>query len=217
MSKLGWMCWWVRGGKRQQKKRIAFNLSTQEAEAGTSLWVQGQSGLQNEFQDSQGYKKQPCLDTLPRPPKKGQVYFRAYINELNTQLVPFFKYPAYLEKKSKFFNLRFLFYNLFIRLYLCTFMWVYGYEFSVHKCQKKCFRSIEAWLRCQVCVLWKIIRSCWPLSHLFCTMFAFQNTNKEGTFMPCLFLHDLWKKPKPRTQNSNTWLGHLWPLWAPLS
>ena len=30
-----------------------FNLSTQEAEAGRSLWVWGQSSLQSEFQDSQ--------------------------------------------------------------------------------------------------------------------------------------------------------------------
>lgn len=37
MSKLGWMCWWIRSGKKQQKKRIAFNLSTQKAEAGESL------------------------------------------------------------------------------------------------------------------------------------------------------------------------------------
>jgi hypothetical protein len=33
----------------------AFNPSTQETEAGGSLWVQGQLGLQSEFQDSQGY------------------------------------------------------------------------------------------------------------------------------------------------------------------
>jgi hypothetical protein len=35
---------------------------TQEAEAGGSLWVQGQSGLQSEFQDSQGYTEKPCLE-----------------------------------------------------------------------------------------------------------------------------------------------------------
>lgn len=33
----------------------AFTPSTWEAEIGSSLWVQGQTGLQNEFQDSQGY------------------------------------------------------------------------------------------------------------------------------------------------------------------
>ena len=33
----------------------SFNPSTLEAEAGGSLWVQGQPGLQNEFQNSQGY------------------------------------------------------------------------------------------------------------------------------------------------------------------
>jgi hypothetical protein len=39
----------------------AFNPSTLEAEAG-SLWVQGQPGLQSEFQDSQGYIEKPCLE-----------------------------------------------------------------------------------------------------------------------------------------------------------
>ena len=38
-----------------------FNSSTREAEAGRSLSVQGQPGLQREFQDSQGYKVKPCL------------------------------------------------------------------------------------------------------------------------------------------------------------
>jgi hypothetical protein len=33
----------------------AFSPSTQEAGASTSLWVQGQPGLQGKFQDSQGY------------------------------------------------------------------------------------------------------------------------------------------------------------------
>ena len=32
----------------------------QEAEAGR-FWVQGQPGLQSEFQDSQGYTEKPCL------------------------------------------------------------------------------------------------------------------------------------------------------------
>jgi hypothetical protein len=35
----------------------AFNPSTQEAEAGGFL----SSGLQSEFQDSQGYTEKPCL------------------------------------------------------------------------------------------------------------------------------------------------------------
>jgi hypothetical protein len=29
------------------------------------FWVQGQPGLQSEFQDSQGYTEKPCLDSLP--------------------------------------------------------------------------------------------------------------------------------------------------------
>jgi hypothetical protein len=39
-----------------------FNASTWEAEAGGSLWVGGQPGLQSEFQDSQGYTEKPCLE-----------------------------------------------------------------------------------------------------------------------------------------------------------
>jgi hypothetical protein len=29
----------------------------------TSIWVRGQSALQSEFQDSQGYTEKPCLET----------------------------------------------------------------------------------------------------------------------------------------------------------
>ena len=39
----------------------AFNPSTQESEVRVSLRVQGQSGLQSEFKDSQGYTEKPCL------------------------------------------------------------------------------------------------------------------------------------------------------------
>jgi hypothetical protein len=35
---------------------------TQKAETGRSLWVQGQPGLQNKFQDSMVYTKKPCLE-----------------------------------------------------------------------------------------------------------------------------------------------------------
>jgi hypothetical protein len=35
----------------------AFNPSTWEVD----LWVQGQPGLQSEFQDSRGYTEKPCL------------------------------------------------------------------------------------------------------------------------------------------------------------
>ena len=39
----------------------AFNPSTREAEAGGSLWVPGQPGLQSEFPDrSQSYTEKPC-------------------------------------------------------------------------------------------------------------------------------------------------------------
>ena len=39
-----------------------FNPSTWETEAGRSFWVQGHPGLQNKFQDSQGYSKKPHLE-----------------------------------------------------------------------------------------------------------------------------------------------------------
>jgi hypothetical protein len=40
-----------------------FNPNSQEAEAGGSLGVLGQLGLQREFQDSQGcYTEKPCLE-----------------------------------------------------------------------------------------------------------------------------------------------------------
>jgi hypothetical protein len=45
-----------------------FNLSTQEAEADRSLWVQRQPGLQSEFQDSPGYTEKPCF----KKPKQQQ-------------------------------------------------------------------------------------------------------------------------------------------------
>jgi hypothetical protein len=43
----------------------AFNPSTWDAETGgyLRLWVQGQTGLQSEFQDSQGYTEKPCVKT----------------------------------------------------------------------------------------------------------------------------------------------------------
>jgi hypothetical protein len=39
----------------------AFYPSTQEAEVGGSLRIQGQPGLQSEFQLGQGYIEKPCL------------------------------------------------------------------------------------------------------------------------------------------------------------
>jgi hypothetical protein len=51
----------------------AFNPSTREAEAGGFL-SRGQSGLQSEFQDSQGYTEKPCLEK-PKKEKKKKVYW----------------------------------------------------------------------------------------------------------------------------------------------
>jgi hypothetical protein len=49
-----------------------FNPRTWEAEAGGSLWVQGQPGLQNEFQDRQGYteKQSPKKEKQEKEKKK---------------------------------------------------------------------------------------------------------------------------------------------------
>ena len=40
----------------------SFDPSTQEAEAGRSLWVQGQPDLQIQFLDSHVYTKKSCLE-----------------------------------------------------------------------------------------------------------------------------------------------------------
>jgi hypothetical protein len=47
----------------------AFNPSTWEAEAGRFL-VRGQPGLYSEFQDSQSYTEQPCLEKNKQIKKK---------------------------------------------------------------------------------------------------------------------------------------------------
>ena len=48
-----------------------FNPSTQEAEAGGSLWVQDQPGLHSEFQDSQGcYTEKSCLEKKKKQKQK---------------------------------------------------------------------------------------------------------------------------------------------------
>ena len=55
----------------------AFNLSPQEAEAGRSLWVQDQPGLQIEFQDSQDYTEKPCLKKANKQNTLLFYYYRA--------------------------------------------------------------------------------------------------------------------------------------------
>ena len=57
----------------------AFDPSTQEAEAGR-FWVQGQPGLQSEYQDSQDYAEKPCLEKPKNKPKqtKKNYSFRFY-------------------------------------------------------------------------------------------------------------------------------------------
>jgi hypothetical protein len=41
-----------------------FNLSTEEAEVGVDLCIQGQPGLQSEFQDSQSHTEKPCVEKI---------------------------------------------------------------------------------------------------------------------------------------------------------
>ena len=50
-----------------------FNPSTQETEAGGSLWVQGQPGLQSELLDSQGYAEKSCPRKQKQKQKKKKV------------------------------------------------------------------------------------------------------------------------------------------------
>ena len=49
----------------------AFSPSTREAEAGGFL-SRGQSGLQSEFQDNQGYTEKPCLETKQNKTKQNK-------------------------------------------------------------------------------------------------------------------------------------------------
>jgi hypothetical protein len=76
MSITGWV-WWRCESQQKVIKIVKvcwagvahiFNFSTlwgreagAGAEAGRSLWVQEQPGLQKEFQESQGYTEKPCL------------------------------------------------------------------------------------------------------------------------------------------------------------
>jgi hypothetical protein len=45
-----------------------FSPSTQEAQAGGSLWVGGQPSLQSQFQYRQGYTEKPCLKKAQTKP-----------------------------------------------------------------------------------------------------------------------------------------------------
>ena len=47
-----------------------FDPSTQEEEADRSLWIQGQTGLQSEFQDSQGCVVRPVSKKKKKKKKK---------------------------------------------------------------------------------------------------------------------------------------------------
>jgi hypothetical protein len=47
-----------------------------KAEAGRSLGVPGQTGLQNEFQDSHGYTEKPCLKNKNTKQEKKSIQLR---------------------------------------------------------------------------------------------------------------------------------------------
>jgi hypothetical protein len=51
-----------------------FNPSTREAQRQADFWVQGQPGLQSEFQDSQGYIEKLCLKKTKNKTKK-KIFF----------------------------------------------------------------------------------------------------------------------------------------------
>lgn len=51
-----------------------FDPSTQEAETGESLKVQGQPTLQSELQDIQDYTEKPCFEKIKKKKKKGFIF-----------------------------------------------------------------------------------------------------------------------------------------------
>jgi hypothetical protein len=48
------------------------------------FWVQGQPGLQSEFQDSQDYTEKPCLE--PPPPQKKDEMLNQYTSEFTINI-----------------------------------------------------------------------------------------------------------------------------------
>jgi hypothetical protein len=58
----------------------AFNPSAEVVEADRPLWVPGQQGLHNEFQNSQGYIVRPCLNQPTNQPTNQP------INQTNIEL-----------------------------------------------------------------------------------------------------------------------------------
>ena len=66
----------------------AFNPSTQEEEAGGSLRVRGQAGLQSEFQHNQGYTEKPCLkNKKTKRKKKKNKCIKATVRNLLIQMI----------------------------------------------------------------------------------------------------------------------------------
>ena len=51
------------------------------------FWVQGQSGLQSEFQDSQGYIEKPCLKNQKQKQNKKQTNKQKFLNILALSLI----------------------------------------------------------------------------------------------------------------------------------
>ena len=53
--------------KKRKKKKTKIPIPALQMQRQV-LWVQGQPGLQNEFQDSWGYTEKPCLKNTPKTP-----------------------------------------------------------------------------------------------------------------------------------------------------
>jgi hypothetical protein len=76
----------------QVEVACAFNSGTQEAEAGVSLWVWGQSDLQNKFQDSQSSYTKTATTTKSQTNKYQQQKksaFHVQKNKLDLYLTPY--------------------------------------------------------------------------------------------------------------------------------
>jgi hypothetical protein len=71
------------------------------------FWVQGQPGLQNEFQDSHSYTEKLCLEKQKQKTKKQtnkQTNKKEMLHVIKTQklqLLPFYWYPVVYSKKSQ--------------------------------------------------------------------------------------------------------------------
>ena len=84
----------------------AFNPSTREAEAGGSLWVRGQPGLQIECQDRlQSYTENPCLEKPRKKWKKNVKRNSSFSSNLNTIVFKLYSQQRYTITKNAHISL----------------------------------------------------------------------------------------------------------------